>query len=197
MSTIERLTPGDARGAAAWDQFVMACPQATFFHRAAWQGLLRDVFRHDTHYLFAHSEGRVTGVLPLAHVKSFLFGNALTSLPFAVYGGAVAEDEATAQALEAHAQQLAQRLGVDHLELRQLARHHEGWPSQPLYVRSVEPASVAAAAGRDELSSSAIVSGTSPGPTCRATPRGARCGPGRSPRRAAWRRRRADVGPRL
>jgi len=134
VPTIERLAPQDARGAALWDAFVMACPQATFFHRSAWQQVMREVFRHDTHYLFAHEGGRVTGVLPLAHMKSMLFGNALTSLPFAVYGGVAAEDEATATALEAEAQRLAQQLGVDHLELRQLQRQHEGWPRQELYV---------------------------------------------------------------
>ncbi len=134
MPTIERLAPQDARGAALWEAFVMAHPQATFFHRSAWQHILRDVFHHDTHFLFAHEGGRVTGVLPLAHMKSLLFGKSLTSLPFAVYGGVVANDEATAAALEAEAQQLAQRLEVDHLELRQLQRSHEGWPRQELYV---------------------------------------------------------------
>ena len=134
MPTIERLAPQDARGATLWDAFVMAHPQATFFHRSAWQHILREVFHHDTHFLFAHEGGRVTGVLPLAHMKSLLFGKALTSLPFAVYGGVAADDEATATALEAEAQRLAQQLQVDHLELRQLQRSHEGWPRQELYV---------------------------------------------------------------
>jgi FemAB-related protein (PEP-CTERM system-associated) len=131
---IERLDPKDARGTALWEAFVMACPQATFFHRAAWQQVMREVFRHDAYFLYAQTEGRITGVLPLAHVKSRLFGNALTSLPFAVYGGVAADDEATAQALEAEAEALARRLGVDHLELRQLQRSHEGWPRQEVYV---------------------------------------------------------------
>ena len=134
MPTIERLDPQDARGAALWDAFVVACPQASFFHRSAWQNILREVFHHDTHFLFAHEGGRITGVLPLAHMKSLLFGKSLTSLPFAVYGGVAAEDEATAMALEAEAQRLAQQLQVDHLELRQLQRSHEGWPRQELYV---------------------------------------------------------------
>ena len=94
--TIERLAPGDARGAALWDDFVMACPQATFFHRSAWQALMREVFHHDTHFLYAVDAGHITGVLPLAHVKSMLFGKSLTSLPFAVYGGVAADDEASA-----------------------------------------------------------------------------------------------------
>ena len=113
----------------------MACPSATFFHRSAWQGLLQEVFRHNTHYLFCtDSAGTVSGVLPLAHVNSLLFGNALTSLPFAVYGGVAARDAATAQALEDEAQRLAKTLGVQHLELRNLERRHADWPEQDLYV---------------------------------------------------------------
>ena len=139
VPSIARLSPIDARGAAAWDEFVFACTQATFFHRSAWQGLLRDVFKHDTHYLYAQVDGRITGVLPLAHVKSLLFGNSLTSLPFAVYAGAACADEASAQALEQEAQRLAAELGVDHLELRQLERQHAAWPRQDLYVTFRKP----------------------------------------------------------
>jgi FemAB-related protein (PEP-CTERM system-associated) len=139
MPTLQRLAPGDAHGAAAWDAFVQACPQATFFHRAAWQGLLRDVFRHDTYFLYASEGGRITGVLPLAHVKSRLFGHALTGLSFAVYGGVAADDEASAALLEAEAQRLAQQLGVDHLELRNLQRRHPDWPEQDLYVTFRKP----------------------------------------------------------
>ena len=132
---VHRLALGDATAAAAWDAFVMACPGATFFHRSAWQGLLQDVFRHNTHYLYTtDGAGAVTGVLPLAHVNSLLFGNALTSLPFAVYGGVAAVDPACAQALEQEAQRLAQALGVQHLELRNQEQRHADWPQQDLYV---------------------------------------------------------------
>ena len=134
MPVIQRLAVEDARSAALWDGYVMECPQATFFHRAGWQRILHNVFRHPTHYLYATEDGRITGVLPLAQVKSLLFGNALTSLPFAVYGGAAADDEATAAALEAEAEAIARKLGVQHLELRQLHRRHADWPAQDLYV---------------------------------------------------------------
>ncbi|MEN9628790.1 MAG: hypothetical protein RJA10_2017 [Pseudomonadota bacterium] len=131
---ILRLPPDDARASAAWDAYVMAAPAATFFHRAGWQRVLRDVFRHDTYFLRAERSGAIVGVLPLAHVKSMLFGNALTSLPFAVYGGVVADDEEAAAALEAEAQRLARSLGVQHLELRCLEARHPEWPRQDLYV---------------------------------------------------------------
>jgi FemAB-related protein (PEP-CTERM system-associated) len=134
MLQIKRLDSADARGAARWDAFAQATPSATFFHLSGWQRVLREVFRHTTHYLYAERDGHIIGVLPLARVKSWLFGDALTSLPFAVYGGVAADDPAAAEALEHHAAELARELGVEHLELRQRERQHEGWPRQDLYV---------------------------------------------------------------
>jgi FemAB-related protein (PEP-CTERM system-associated) len=134
VPTIQRLSADDAREHASWDAFVMACPDASFFHRAGWQKILRGVFRHDTHFLYAEADGRIEGVLPLAHVHSLLFGNALVSLPFAVYGGVAATTERAARALEEHAQQIAKNLGVDHLELRHVKARHVDWPVQDLYV---------------------------------------------------------------
>ena len=84
MTSVHQLDPGDRGTAARWDEFVRSAAGATFFHRAGWQTVLRDVFRHRTHFLFTEEAGRITGVLPLAHVKSMLFGQSLTSLPFAV-----------------------------------------------------------------------------------------------------------------
>ena len=42
MATIHRLNPGDAAAAARWDAFVLGCPAATFFHRAAWQQVMHE-----------------------------------------------------------------------------------------------------------------------------------------------------------
>ena len=131
---VNTLAPNDTLTAQRWDAFVMACPSATFFHRAGWQTLMREVFRHDTYFLYAEVDGRLEGVLPLAHVKSMLFGNSLVSLPFAVYGGVAAVNAEAASALEAEAKRIAQRLGVDHLELRHVDARHDDWPRQDLYV---------------------------------------------------------------
>ena len=123
--------------AARWDAFVRACPQATFFHLSAWQEIVRTVFRHRTYFLFAERDGHIIAVLPLAEVKSRLFGHALTSLPFCVYGGIAAAADAGEEALallEAEADSLARQLGVQHLEYRNLQARHADWPRQELYV---------------------------------------------------------------
>ena len=124
--------------APRWDDFVRRCPQATFFHLSAWRDLMEEVFDHRTFYLYAERAGDIVGVLPLAEVRSRLFGHALVSLPFCVYGGiATAEDAGpeTLHALESKAETLAQALGVQHLEYRNLQPRHEDWPRQAeLYV---------------------------------------------------------------
>lgn len=134
LVTIKRLLYQDAATAARWDAFVMSCPKATFFHRSGWQNIVRDVFRHDTYFLYAESEGEIQGVLALGHVNSWLFGNALTSLPFAVYGGVAAVSNEAADALELEAQAIAKRLDVEHLEFRNVSPRHTDWPTQDLYV---------------------------------------------------------------
>lgn len=131
---VQRLDSGNPAQVAQWEAFVERCTDATFFHRAGWQTIIRDVFRHETHFLYAEQGGEVLGVLPLARVHSRLFGHSLTGLPFTVYGGVAAIDEAAAQALETEAQRIAQAAGVDHLELRHVRRRHTDWPMQDLYV---------------------------------------------------------------
>jgi FemAB-related protein (PEP-CTERM system-associated) len=133
-AVVRRLSEHDVTEASRWDAFVLACPQATFFHRTGWQQIIRKVFGHPTHYLYVERDGRIEGVLPLAHVKSFVFGNALISLPFAVYGGVAADTPEAAALLEAESQKLALQLGVAHLELRNVSQRHSDWPTQNLYV---------------------------------------------------------------
>lgn len=131
---VKQLDSGDSAAVLRWEAFVAVAPGATFFHRAGWQNLLRDVFRHRTSFLYAERDGVIVGVLPLAQVKSRLFGNALVALPFAVYGGVVADDPAAVVALEAAAERLAREFGVAHLEYRNIDARHADWPTQDLYV---------------------------------------------------------------
>jgi len=132
--SIKRLVPAEPTATARWDAFVADCATATFFHKAGWQKIVSEVFGHQTYFLYAERAGVIEGVLPLGHVKSLLFGNALVSLPFAVYGGVAANTPEAAEALEVEAQAIASQLGVDHLELRNSIQRHPEWPTQDLYV---------------------------------------------------------------
>jgi FemAB-related protein (PEP-CTERM system-associated) len=117
-----------------WDAFVAACPVATFYHRIGWRDLYRHQLGHRTHYLLAERAGEIVGVLPLVELKSFLFGHALVSSPCAVYGGVASLDRIAISALHDHAVEIGNELGVEHLEMRNVASAAAGWPRQPLYV---------------------------------------------------------------
>lgn len=116
-----------------WNAFITAHPEGTFFHLAQWQRVLTDAFGHRSHYLYAHRDGKVRGVLPLAEVRSMLFGHALVSTPFCVYGGIVAEDAQAHAALTRAACELGKRLGVSYVEMRNRRKQHPEWPSKDLY----------------------------------------------------------------
>jgi FemAB-related protein (PEP-CTERM system-associated) len=124
----------DATDAQRWEAFVHSCADASFFHRIGWREIIEDVFRHRTHYRIAERRGKIAGILPLAEVKSRLFGHALVSLPFCVYGGPAADDTDVEHVLIAAASDLARSLGVEHLELRNRSAKCPGWPRQDLYA---------------------------------------------------------------
>lgn len=110
-----------------WERFVLVSPEATFFHRAAWRHVLATTFGHTPHFLYAESGGEIRGVLPLARQKSLLFGDALVSSPFCVYGGVAAVEPAAREALERAAVELGEKLGVAHVEFRNLKPRRDDW----------------------------------------------------------------------
>jgi len=132
MVSVVNVRPYAERDAARWNEFVFACQSATFFHRIEWRAIMEGVFHHRTHYLLAERDGQIVAVLPLAEVKSRLFGHALTSLPFAVYGGVAGDDPEAVAALEAAAEAADRKAGVQHLEYRNLTERHADWPRPEL-----------------------------------------------------------------
>jgi FemAB-related protein (PEP-CTERM system-associated) len=129
------LRPLDAISAPAWDAFVAAMPNGTFFHRAGWARVIDAAFGHRTHYVYAERDGSVVGVLPLAQVKTLLFGNTLISVPFCVYGGPLAVDAETSTALEDHGMGLLASTGASALEFREREAVESDWETRAdLYV---------------------------------------------------------------
>lgn len=122
---VKPLTDADC---APWDAFVLATPAATFCHRAGWRRVIERAFGHRTHYAYAERDGCVTGVLPLTEIRSRLFGHALVSNAFCVYGGPVATDEESRQALVDYAAGLLASTRAEHLEFRSVeSRLSPGW----------------------------------------------------------------------
>lgn len=124
----------DAETVAAWDEFATKHADGTFYHLSGWKRIIENVLRHPTHYLYCETGGEIVAILPLAHVKSLLFGNALISVPFLVYGGVVSNDATATSMLVDAACNKADELGVDYLELRNREPSGRGWPAKGNYV---------------------------------------------------------------
>ena len=120
----------DARDRALFDGFVREHPDGTAFHLSAWGRAVERGCGQNPQYLIAESGAAVIGVLPLIHVRSPLFGQALISNAFAVQGGPLADDAPTHEALDQAAWDIAERLGVPALEYRNRRPLRPGWPAK-------------------------------------------------------------------
>lgn len=135
-TSVVECTEGDAE---RWDAFVEAAPEAAFFHRFGWRGVFEQALKHRTVYLLAERAGAVAGVLPLVHVKSFLFGNSLSSLAFCSDAGPLAVDPEARKALTRAALERADALGVDALEYRLRRPSGEARVTKDLYETFSKP----------------------------------------------------------
>ena len=113
---------------SAWDAFIATLPAGTFFHRIAWREVISRAFSHAALYAYAERDGAIVGVLPLFHMKSLLFGNALVSSPFCVYGVPLAADDEAALALADHAPGLMRKLSLPSVEFRFLQASAQALP---------------------------------------------------------------------
>ncbi len=109
----------DNSSRSRWDHYVAGHNESEAYHLYAWRHVLESALGCACYYLQARAEdGTVRGVLPLAHLKSRLFGNFLVSIPAFNYCGVLADDETVREALLDGARELGASLALDHIELR-------------------------------------------------------------------------------
>jgi FemAB-related protein (PEP-CTERM system-associated) len=128
--TVRLANLADPQDLARMSAWVDGRADTTAFHRLAWGRAVASATGHDFLALVAEDSARaLTGYLPLHAVHSPLFGRAMVSAGFAVDGGVIASDGASAQALCQAAWQLAERYSAPTLELR------GGWlPDDPRWT---------------------------------------------------------------
>jgi FemAB-related protein (PEP-CTERM system-associated) len=108
----------DHAQAEAWDAYVAASPQASFYHRYGWRAVNEGALDHHCVYLAAVDDGRIVGIFPFVQVKSLIFGNLGCSMPFVNYGGPCADTPEIEHALLEEARRRAGELRLDSLEIR-------------------------------------------------------------------------------
>lgn len=101
-----------------WEAFYLGLSPLPLSLHPAWLLVLERGLGHEPLCLEADDQGRTTGLLPLAYLRSLLFGRFLVSLPYVNYGGVRADNEQTARALIDRAMRIADERNVRYLELR-------------------------------------------------------------------------------
>jgi serine/alanine adding enzyme len=82
------MTVAEATDPSEWDTFAAGADDASFCHLWRWREIIEDTAHHECLYTVARdSQGAVSGVLPLVHIRNRLFGSHLVSVPFLNYGG--------------------------------------------------------------------------------------------------------------
>ena len=115
-----------------WSDYLDERTQRTFYQQPAWLNVLSRGMHHEPVFLQACRSGQIVGVLPLAFVRSRLFGRFLVSLPYLNSAGVVADDNEAAVRLVGRAISLADKFDVKNLELR-----HETAVDHPRLQKSV------------------------------------------------------------
>lgn len=108
-----------AKDPMTWDNYVLHFPEGSYCHLSGWKTVIEQAYGRPTYYLACRdSEGQVVGLLPTVHIKHFLFGNALVSMPYLDGGGILANHEVAHRKLLRAATQLAVAKGIPQIELR-------------------------------------------------------------------------------
>jgi FemAB-related protein (PEP-CTERM system-associated) len=115
-----RVQHFDSAAADAWRPYLDRHPESTLFHGLAWKQSVERAFGHRSRYLLAWRGDAVVGMLPLFEVNSLIAGRLLVSVPYATYGGILADDDEAAVALFAEARQMANRCGARSIEMRSI-----------------------------------------------------------------------------
>lgn len=128
------VTQLEESGVEAWEAYVDRHPCGTFFHTLTWRDAIVDAFDHAGHYLMAWRDDRLVGVFPLMCISGYLAGRILVSVPYAVYGGTLADDHEVHEALLRKATRLAEHTQARWLDIRSIEPQ---WPHLPVVRRYV------------------------------------------------------------
>ena len=131
----------------SWDDYIYASFGSSLYHLSAWKNVVATIYGHKIHYFIALRQQRtgsnysfsqvrccqaqtrnehelnidkeVVGILPFIHIKHWLFGSNLSSIPFCDAGGVLAVDGNIERMLIEQGLRIADTLRVSVLELRQ------------------------------------------------------------------------------
>lgn len=80
-----------------WDDLLLTAERATFFHTSAWARVLSESYGYKPLYFSSVEDGKLTGLIPVMEIDSFLTGKRAVSLPFTDICPVLVDSEAAFQ----------------------------------------------------------------------------------------------------
>ena len=68
-----------------WDELLLTSDQSIFFQTSAWARVLCESYNYTPLYFITKDNGRLTSLIPVMEVSSFITGKRGISLPFTDY----------------------------------------------------------------------------------------------------------------
>ncbi|MBI5578265.1 MAG: GNAT family N-acetyltransferase [Deltaproteobacteria bacterium] len=101
-----------------WDSLLLSAERATFFHTMAWARVLSESYSYKPLYFAAIDNGKLTGLIPVMEIDSFLTGKRGVSLPFTDICHPIADTPDIFRALMERLTQHGDSAGWKHIEIK-------------------------------------------------------------------------------
>ena len=101
-----------------WDDLLLTNDRSTFFHTTAWAKVLSESYNYKPLYFTVIEDGKLSSLIPVMEVNSFLTGKKGISLPFTDYCPLITDNQHHLNFLTEQLFQYGKKSGWQYVELR-------------------------------------------------------------------------------
>jgi lipid II:glycine glycyltransferase (peptidoglycan interpeptide bridge formation enzyme) len=123
----------------SWDDLLLTNEQSTFFHTSAWAKVLSESYKYKPLYFTVIENGKLSTLIPIMEIKSFLTGKRGVSIPFTDQCDLIVANREQFQALLKELFKYGKRANWKHIELRGGSKYLSGTPyASTFFTHSLE-----------------------------------------------------------
>jgi len=101
-----------------WDELLLTNNQSTFFHTSAWARVLHESYKYKPLYFTSIDNGKISALIPIMEVKSFITGKRGVSLPFTDYCQPIVSDNNHSLSIMDDISKYGKKAGWRYIEIR-------------------------------------------------------------------------------
>ncbi len=101
-----------------WDKLLLTNDQSTFFHTSAWAKVLNESYNYKPFYFVKIENGKLSALIPIMEINSFLTGKRAVSLPFTDECHPITQNIDQFQSLLKNLTSYGKQAGWKHIEFR-------------------------------------------------------------------------------